>query len=133
MAMVGVGQAAGIVAGASVRVHRGADGFIVASEVVGAGRVGRTDPVSHDVLLGLLEAEGSGLRDQAAKSHAREMMTELARLQLDVLRGGATRGNLERLKQLGEQVPVAADTALRVHLASIVQRAAIEIERFRFG
>ena len=130
MGMGGVGQASGIVAGAGVRVRPGAGGFLVASEVAGADRLRRTDPVSHDVLLGLLEAEGGGLRDQAAKSHARELMTELARLQLDVLRGGVTRGNLERLKGLGEEVPLAADTTLRAHLAGIVQRAKVELARY---
>ncbi len=90
----------------------------------------RTDPVAHDILLGLQEAEGSAGRDQAAKSHAREMMTELAKLQLGILRGGVTRANLESLRRLGEKVPEAADTVLRTHLAGIVQRAKVELARY---
>ena len=126
-----VGLAARVAAGTGTRARLGTVGFRVAGEVAGAATVLGTDPVGCGVLLGLQEGESDGARDRAAKTRAREVMTELAMLQRDILRGaGVSRANLRRLKQLGEAAPDAADSSLRALLSGIVLRARVEWARY---
>jgi len=103
----------------------------VGGEIAGAGTVLGTDPVPCGVVLGLQEGGGDGARDGAARARVRAMMTELAMLQRDLLRGeGVSRENLGRLERLGEAVPDAADPVLRALLSAIVLRARVESARY---
>lgn len=56
-------------------------------------------------------------------------MAELARLQRDMLRGGASRATLVQMERLCGAAPDAADPALLDLLAGIVLRARVELAR----
>lgn len=132
MTVSGVGPSLVIGADIGFRGRRAGVGFHVAgaTSATGTGTVPATDVALGTVLLALQEADDDGVRDRAARSRARELMTELAALQRDVLRGRVSGANLARLARLGEAVPIAAAPELRAALAGVVLRARVELARY---
>jgi hypothetical protein len=80
-------------------------------------------------MLALQEAEGREARDREARRHGQEMLAALARLQRALLEGGRDLPGLRRLALLAENVPEAADPALRLAMAEVVLRARVELAR----
>ena len=88
--------------------------------------------LSSTMLLAAQEAGQDAVQDREARRHGREVLADLAALQLDLLRGGTgAAGGLERPRWRGPGRE-AADPALRgAALRSVRLRAAVEAARLR--
>jgi hypothetical protein len=112
-----------------------ASGFSVPEQAApaAAADAAEMDTVSEISLAGLLalqEEAGGGGRDRAARRRGLDLLAELAALQRDLLGGALEPERLERLAELAEQVPSAADPRLRDAVAAITLRARIEVARY---
>ncbi|MBL6454081.1 hypothetical protein JMJ55_02025 [Belnapia sp. T6] len=116
--------------GAPRRGGRSATGFAIAPGEAEAGRdVGSVGLVAApgSSLLALQETGSDASRNEAAQRQAREILAELTTLQCDMLSGSA--GDVNRLGELLESVPEAADPGLREAIEGVRLRAQVEMLR----
>jgi hypothetical protein len=90
-------------------------------------------PSALSGLIALQEAESDRVGDRAARRRGRDLLDELARLQRDLLAGGATSARLKRLAALLEGLPTPADPGLGEALAAVALRARVELARYGQG
>ena len=76
------------------------------------------------------EAGGDAVQDRAARRHGHDVLAELAGLQRDLLSGPPSMARLQRLSDLADHMPAAADPHLQDIVAAIATRAKIEIARY---
>lgn len=90
-------------------------------------------PASVEVTLGgmlaLQEAESGAVRDREARRRGQDILAALVRLQRALLEGHRDIAALRALAELAEEIPAAADPALRQAVADVALRARVELAR----
>jgi hypothetical protein len=129
----GVGRAGIVGRAASPPAARGGGFNVAAHRAAAAGAPAATAEVSLGAMLAIQETESAAVRDRAARRRGQDMLAALAALQRALLVGGSdpgdSEGGLGRLAALTEQVPEAADPALREAVAAVTLRARVELAR----
>lgn len=128
MTRIGAIQGGGL---AVRRAARGAGGFALTGRSEAAETAPAAAPVAPSALLALQETPMAEPAEERARRRGQAALDELRGLQLDLLRGQADPGRLERLAGLAGSAGEAADPALRAVLAEIALRARVELARLR--
>ena len=85
--------------------------------------------VALSPMLALQEMGTEPAADRDALRHGNDMLAALAGIQRALLTGGHDAMALQRLADLAETVPLAADTRLAALLSAIVVRVRVELAR----
>ena len=85
--------------------------------------------VSLAGLLALQSESADDVQDHTARGRARDILKELDRLRLALLRGAIDSEQLQRLAGLACDLPVATDPQLRTLVNQIMVRAQVELAR----
>lgn len=111
-----------------------ATGFSIPSappEAEAAKQAAAPEAVSLSSVLSLQELGSEAAADREARRHGQSLLTELAALQRALLTGVDDGSALQRLAELAEAVPRAADVRLAALVSAIMVRVRVELARRR--
>lgn len=108
--------------------------FAVPSEadpgVASAGTASAAAPAAAlGSMLALQEQDAETVEDRTARRHGSELLGVLAELQRALLGGDGDLTALQRVVELTQDVPIAADPRLAAVLSAITLRARVELAR----
>jgi len=105
-------------------------GFVVLEHARSSHGVAPPAPAAQlSPMLALQEMHSEAVADREARRHGGEMLAALSDLQRALLTGGDAPTTLQRLAELADSVPLAADPRLAALVSAVLVRVRVELAR----